>query len=76
MLNEKQNLGLQFDLKWQDVHPFERIGVVLEYFHQSGLFDKLRAEPTRGLIKNDDDPFISKNAYSCPLFIISGEKIK
>lgn len=61
---------------WEDVHPFERMGVVLEYFRQSGQFENLRSESIRGLIKNDDDPFISKNAYSCPLFIISGEKIK
>lgn len=59
---------------WEDVHSFERVGIVLEYFHQSNAFEKLSSESIRGLIKQDGDPYISKNVYSCPLFIISGNK--
>ena len=59
---------------WEDVHSFERMGLVLEYFHQSNAFEKLSAESIRGLIKQDGDPYVSKNVYSCPLFIISGNK--
>lgn len=57
---------------WDDVHPFERMGIILEYFRQCGEFKDLRSESIRGLIKHDDDPFISKNVFSCPLFIVSG----
>ena len=59
---------------WEDVHSFERMGIVLEYFQQSNAFENLSSESIRGLIKQDGDPFVSKNVYSCPLFIISGNK--
>ena len=59
---------------WEDVHSFERMGIVPEYFHQSKAFEKLCSESIRGLIKQDGDPYVSKNVYSCPLFIISGNK--
>ena len=56
---------------WEDVHPFERMGIVLEYFRQSKAFENLSSESIRGLIKHNDDTFVSKNVYSCPLFIVS-----
>ncbi|MCU7837008.1 MAG: class I SAM-dependent methyltransferase [gamma proteobacterium symbiont of Taylorina sp.] len=59
---------------WEDVHSFERMGIVLEYFRQCSEFENLNSESIRGLIKYNEDPFISKNVYSCPLFIISGNK--
>ena len=61
---------------WEDVHPFERMGIVLEYFRQSQSFTDLHAESIRGLIKHNDDTFISKNVYSCPIFIVSGTNSK
>lgn len=59
---------------WNDVHPFERMGIVLEYFQQSGLFKELCCESIRGKIRQHDDPFENKNIYSCPLFMIKGTR--
>ena len=57
---------------WDDLHTFERMGIVLEYFRQSGQFDTLYSESIRGLIRHEDDPFVNKTVHSCPMFMISG----
>lgn len=59
---------------WEDIHVFERIGVVLEYFRQNGQFDHLYCESIRGLIRDEDDPFKAGNVFSCPMFMLSGVK--
>lgn len=59
---------------WDDVHKFERIGLVLEYFRQSQQFESLYAESIRGLVRNQDDPFTAANAFSCPMFMLSGTR--
>lgn len=59
---------------WDDVHTFERVGIVLEYFRLSGEYEDLFADSIQGLIRHNDDPFVSKTAYSCPMFMISGKR--
>lgn len=66
---EKKGIGL-----WDDLHTFERMGIILEYFRQAGEFDDLRAESIRGLIRHNNDPFINKNVFSCPMFMLSGKR--
>jgi SAM-dependent methyltransferase len=60
---------------WADLHEFERMGIVLEYFRQSKQFSELYSESIRGLIRHDDDPFKNKTVHSCPMFMLSGKKI-
>jgi SAM-dependent methyltransferase len=60
---------------WDDIHPFERMGVVLEYFRQTEGFSDLQCESIRGKIRHEEDPFISKTAYSCPMFMIKGTRL-
>ncbi len=60
---------------WDDIHEFERMGLVLEYFRQSGEFEDLYCESMRGMIRQNDDPFPAKNVFSCPMFMLSGKKI-
>lgn len=74
MIDKSKNLSIEMTLSWNDVHVFERMGVVLEYFRQTGLFKNLHCESLRGKIRYADDPFIAKNIYSCPLFMLKGEK--
>lgn len=59
---------------WDDLHLFERMGIVLEYFRQSDKFENLQTESIRGLIRHEDDPFISKTVHSCPIYMVSGKK--
>lgn len=58
---------------WHDLHAFERPGIVLEYFRQSG-FEQMDYQSIRGLIRHDDDPFKNKTVHSCPMFMLSGKK--
>ncbi|MCU7833055.1 MAG: methyltransferase domain-containing protein [gamma proteobacterium symbiont of Lucinoma myriamae] len=66
---EKKAIGL-----WDDLHTFERVGIVLEYFRQAGEFEDLHAESIRGLIRHNNDPFINKNVFLCPMFMLSGKR--
>ncbi len=66
---EKKAIGL-----WDDLHTFERMGIVLEYFRQAGEFEDLHTESIRGLIRHNNDPFINKNVFSCPMFMLSGKR--
>lgn len=59
---------------WDDLHIFERMGLVLEYYRQSGEFEQLHSESIRGLIRHEDDPFINKTVHSCPMFMLSGKR--
>ena len=59
---------------WDDLHTFERMGIVLEYFRQSAEFEALYSESIRGTIRHEDDPFVNKTAHSCPMFMISGRR--
>jgi len=59
---------------WDDLHSFERMGLVLEYFRQTDQFNALQSQSIRGLVRHEDDPFINKTAFSCPMFMLSGKK--
>lgn len=59
---------------WDDLHIFERMGIVLEYFRQSGEYGELYSESTRGLIRHEDDPFVNKTVHSCPMYMVTAKK--
>ncbi len=65
---EKKTIAL-----WDDLHTFERMGIVLEYFRQSDKFENLHSESIRGLIRHEEDPFVNKTVHSCPMFMLSGQ---
>jgi hypothetical protein len=50
------------------------MGIVLEYFRQSGEFEQLTSDSIRGLIRHEEDPFKNKTAHACPLFMLSGQR--
>jgi len=60
---------------WNDVHVFERMGIVLEYFRQSGEFEDLHCESMRGKVREEEDPFVASNVFSCPLFMLKGTRV-
>jgi len=66
---EKKVIGL-----WDDLHLFERMDIVLEYFRQSDEFEALSSESIRGLIRHEDDPFVNKTVHSCPMYMLSGKR--
>jgi SAM-dependent methyltransferase len=61
---------------WSEMHPFERMGLVSEYYRKSGWFDHLNTESIRGLPRPLDDPHINQRNSSDPVFAIWGQVVK
>jgi SAM-dependent methyltransferase len=59
---------------WQDVHEFERVGLVLEYFLRDGGFSNLQTWTLRGLPRPADDKYADRMAQSDPIYAVWGEK--
>jgi len=56
---------------WNDLHPFERLGLVLSLLRDAGFSD-LHSETRRGLARPEDDKYIENRLYSDPLFAAWG----
>jgi len=59
---------------WEQIHEFERIGLVMEYFLRSGVFSNLETYSMRGLPRPRDDKYANELAFSDPVYAIWGEK--
>jgi SAM-dependent methyltransferase len=59
---------------WQDVHEFERVGLVMEYFLRDGGFTNLQTWSMRGLPRPVDDKYADRMAQSDPIYAVWGEK--
>jgi SAM-dependent methyltransferase len=59
---------------WVDLHEFERLGLVSEYFLQAGGFEDLHTLSQRGLPRPLDDPHYGKSPYADPLYAVWATK--
>ena len=59
---------------WTELHPFERMGLVLEYFRQSGRFSSLATESYRGWPRPPDDKYYPQLGFSDPVFAVWGRR--
>ncbi len=59
---------------WQELHEFERMGMVLEYFLGAGGFRNLQTYSIRGLPRPHDDKYYPKLRYSDPVYAVWGLK--
>ncbi len=59
---------------WQEMHPFERMGLVLDYFQKSERFTQLGTESLRGLPRPADDKYAAELAESDPVYVVWGYK--
>ena len=59
---------------WKELHEFERMGMVLEYFIRSGGFMNLHTYSFRGLPRPHDDKYFPDLSYSDPVYAIWGQK--
>jgi SAM-dependent methyltransferase len=57
---------------WTELHPFERMGLVLEYFRQAGNFGALHSESLRGMPRPQDDKYAGRLSHSDPVFAVWG----
>lgn len=60
---------------WVDLHPFERMGLVLEYFEQAGLDHNAGTVSFRNGWRDRDDPFfLEKKGVSDSVYLVYGHK--
>lgn len=57
---------------WLDIHPFERLAVVLEYFRAANLYAALGTETVRGLTRPEDDTYAPTQLESDPVYAVWG----
>jgi SAM-dependent methyltransferase/FKBP-type peptidyl-prolyl cis-trans isomerase 2 len=59
---------------WPELHEFERMGLVLEYFMQAQAFEDLHTYSMRGLPRPHGDKYFPEFIYSDPLYAVWGRK--
>jgi SAM-dependent methyltransferase len=59
---------------WNELHEFERMGLVLEYFKESRTFDDLRTYSVRGLPRPADDKYSGQIPFSDPVYAVWGRR--
>jgi SAM-dependent methyltransferase/FKBP-type peptidyl-prolyl cis-trans isomerase 2 len=60
---------------WKEIHAFERMGLVLEYFIRSEKFRNLQTYSIRGLPRPRHDKYFPEQRASDPVFAVWGQKI-
>jgi SAM-dependent methyltransferase len=59
---------------WKDIHEFERMGLVLEYFRRSGQFTSLATTSVRGLPRPRNDRYFGRIRHADPFYGVWGRK--
>jgi FKBP-type peptidyl-prolyl cis-trans isomerase 2 len=60
---------------WTDIHEFERLGLVLEYFLQSDQYQHLGTYSVRNYPRPIDDKYSHQTLQSDPVFAVYGQKL-
>ncbi|NTV43429.1 MAG: class I SAM-dependent methyltransferase [Syntrophobacteraceae bacterium] len=60
---------------WREIHEFERIGLVTEYFLASGKYGNIETFSIRGLPRPTDDKHYGERGVSDPVFCVAGAKL-
>jgi SAM-dependent methyltransferase len=59
---------------WTELHEFERMGMVLEYFLKSGQYTELETFSVRGLPRPTNDKYYGQMYYADPVYAVWGRK--
>ena len=59
-------------LPWSEMHSFERLGLVLDYYLKAERFENLHTESVRGYPRPLDDKYIKERTTSDPIFAVWG----
>lgn len=59
---------------WSELHPFERMGLVLQYFQRAGGYAELGTESLRGLPRPEDDKYAGQMLESDPVYAVWGRR--
>jgi SAM-dependent methyltransferase len=57
---------------WPELHEFERLGMVLEFFFKSGKYKNIQTYSMRGLPRPPDDKYYSQMLFSDPVYAVWG----
>lgn len=57
---------------WSELHEFERMGLVLEFFQKSGHYTNLHTYSIRGLPRPSDDKYAAQILFSDPVYAVWG----
>ncbi len=60
---------------WSELTDFERMGLVGEYFMESGRYGNLKTFSARGWPRPEDDRYYGENPTSDPLYAVWAEKL-
>jgi SAM-dependent methyltransferase len=60
---------------WQEMHEFERIGLVTEYFLASKKYGNIETVSVRGLPRPPDDKYYGMRRVADPVFCVAGAKL-
>jgi SAM-dependent methyltransferase len=61
---------------WTELHPFERMGLVLEVFRRSGGFEAMGTDSIRGLSRPADDKYAALIPHSDPVYAVWARRRK
>lgn len=59
---------------WSELHEFERLGLVLEYFLRAGAYTNLETYSSRGWPRPPTDRYYPQFKVSDPVYAVWGEK--
>jgi len=59
---------------WTELHEFERMGMVLEYFLKSGKYRQLETYSMQGLPRPENDKYFGQIPYADPVYAVWGRK--
>lgn len=59
---------------WSELHEFERLGLVVEYFRQSGWTGPINTLSYRGLKRPEDDKYYAQTDISDPVYAVWSQK--
>jgi SAM-dependent methyltransferase len=57
---------------WPELHEFERMGLILEFFFKSGKYKEIKTYSIRGLPRPQDDKYYSYILFSDPVYAVWG----
>lgn len=59
---------------WSELHLFERMGLVLEYFFRTGGFNRFNTHTARGYERPETDKYYPQMPEADPVFAVWGQK--
>jgi hypothetical protein len=61
---------------WTELHEFERVGLIMEYFHKAGHYKDLETCSSRGLPRPETDKYYPQIRKSDPIYAVWGRVAK